>query len=295
MRFRQLRTLFAALLMLNTAVVLAAPAAKVNDVTISDQQVEQLLKTNPSLAQSPQGRQVAVDILVSQELLYQQAKAQRLDTDAEVKTAMDAANRQILINAAQMRYLREHPVSDATVRERYNQIVNNMPKDQQEYRIRHIMVKTREEADDIQKQLKRGKSFTDLASQSLDVNTARRGGELGWILPSFLVPEIRSEIEKMKPGQTSAPIQTAQGWDIVQVMDKRPAQTPSFETVKEQLRTQLQQAALQQYVQELRTKGNVVVTNQPQSGTAPTGTGKTSGGTSSPQPQTTFPGGRENP
>jgi len=292
MILRRPAILLASLLTFNTT-VLAATVAKVGDVTISDQEVEQLLKSNPTLAQSPQGRQLAVDILVSQELLYQQARAQHLETDAEVKKAIDAATRQILINASQMRYLREHPVSDAAVRERYNQIINTMPKDQQEYRIRHIMVKTREEADDIQKQLKKGKSFSDLATRSLDVDTARQGGELGWIMPSFLVSEIRVEVEKMKPGQTSAPIQTAQGWDIVQVMDQRRAQTPSFEAVKEQLRAQLQQAALQQYVQELRNKGNVVVT-QPQSGTAPTGTGRASGVTPSPPPRATFPGGREN-
>jgi len=293
MTLRRSAILLTSLLTFNTPVP-AATVAKVGDVTISDQQVEQLLKSNPALAQSPQGRQLALNILISQELLYQQAKAQRLEGDAEVKTAIDGATRQILVNASQVRYLREHPVSDAAVRERYNQIINTMPKDQEEYRIRHILVKTKGEADDIQKQLKRGKSFADLASQSLDVNAARQGGELGWIMPSFLVPEIKAEVERMKPGQTSAPIQTTQGWDIVQVMDKRRAQAPTFETVKEQLRAQLQQAALQQYVQELRNKGNVVVTDQPQPGKAPTGTGKAGEGTSSQQPRATFPGGREN-
>jgi peptidyl-prolyl cis-trans isomerase C len=277
MTLRRSTILFASLLTLNTA-VLAAPAAKVNDTTISDQEVEQVVRSNPALAQSPQGKQIALDSLINAELLYQQAKAQHLEEETEVKSAVAAATRQILINAATARYLRGNAVSDAALRERYNKMVQAMPKDKDQYQIRHIMVKTREEADTIRRQLKRGTPFAELATQSLDVNTARKGGELGWVFPSTLVPEVRAEVEKMRPGQLSAPIQTAQGWDVLEVMDKHPVTVPAFETVKEQVRAQLQQEALQRYLAELRNKANVTITAQPPKPSAG------SGGASQPQP-----------
>ena len=259
MILRRSTVLLTSLLSLTCAIpVLAAPVAKVNDVTISDQEVDQILKNNPALAQNPQGRPFVINTLISNELLHQKAKAQRLDSDGEVKTAIDAATRQILINAATARYLRDNPVSDAAVRQRYDQLVKNMPKE--EYRIRHIMVKSQDEANDLLRRLQRSKkSFAALAAQSLDAGTAGKGGELGWIAPNFLLPEIAAEVLKLKPGQIGGPIQTPQGWDIIEVMDKRKAKAPSLDQVKEQVRAQLQQEALQQYLVDLRNQAKVTV------------------------------------
>ena len=261
MILRRSNLLLASLLSLSfTFPVVAAPAAKVNDATISDQEVDQILKSNPALAQNPQGRQFVINTLVNNELLYQKAKAQRLDNDAEVKTAIDAATRQILINAAIARYVRENPISDAAVRQRYNQLVQNMPKE--EYRIRHIMVKTQDEADNLIKRLQRNKkAFATLAAQSLDTGTAGKGGELGWVAPNFLLPEIAAEVLKLKPGQIGGPIQTPQGWDVIEVMDQRAAKAPRFGEAKDQVRAQLQQEAIQKYLIELRNQAKVTTSD----------------------------------
>ncbi len=253
--------LLASLLSLSfTLPVVAAPAAKVNDATIPDQEVDQILKSNPALAQNPQGRQFVINTLVNNELLYQKAKTQRLDNDAEVKTAIDAATRQILINAAIARYVRENPISDAAVRQRYNQLVQNMPKE--EYRIRHIMVKTQDEANDLIRRLQRNKkAFATLAAQSLDTGTAGKGGELGWVAPNFLLPEIAAEVIKLKPGQIGGPIQTPQGWDVIEVMEQRTAKAPRFDEAKDQVRAQLQQEAIQKYLVELRNQAKVTLSD----------------------------------
>ena len=253
--------LLASLLSLSfTLPVVAAPAAKVNDATIPDQEVDQILKSNPALAQNPQGRQFVINTLVNNELLYQKAKTQRLDNDAEVKTAIDAATRQILINAAIARYVRENPISDAAVCQRYNQLVQNMPKE--EYRIRHIMVKTQDEANDLIRRLQRNKkAFATLAAQSLDTGTAGKGGELGWVAPNFLLPEIAAEVIKLKPGQIGGPIQTPQGWDVIEVMEQRTAKAPRFDEAKDQVRAQLQQEEIQKYLVELRNQAKVTLSD----------------------------------
>ena len=64
----------------------------------------------------------------------------------------------ILINTMRQDYLKKHPVTDAQVEAEYKRLVK-LHKDDQEYRVRHILVDTESEAKNIIAKLKGGESF----------------------------------------------------------------------------------------------------------------------------------------
>ncbi|MBV9524062.1 MAG: peptidylprolyl isomerase, partial [Alphaproteobacteria bacterium] len=65
-----------------------------------------------------------------------------------------------------------------------------------------------------------GGNFSQIAQQFSQSAAAAVGGDIGWISPSQLNPEIGTAVERMKPGEISDPIRAAGGYYIVLVIDK---------------------------------------------------------------------------
>ncbi len=113
--------------------------------------------------------------------------------------------------------------------------------------VRHILIKTeglpkdqvpklKAKAQDILSQLQHGANFAELAKQnSDDPGSKPKGGELGWIVRGQTVPNFEKTAFALKPGQLSGLVETEYGFHIIQVEDKQPAHTQTFDEVKPQL------------------------------------------------------------
>ena len=71
---------------------------------------------------------------------------------------------------------------------------------QVEVRARHILVKTKEEAEAIIKKLEGGAKFEDLAKESSTDGTAANGGDLGYFSEGQMVPEFEKAALALKQG-----------------------------------------------------------------------------------------------
>ena len=74
-----------------------------------------------------------------------------------------------------------------------------------------------------------------------------------------MVPEFGDAVFDMKVGTFSAPIHTAFGWHIAYVEDKRLANPPSFEEVRDQIKQAVMEAKLQSVLANERAKMNVQI------------------------------------
>ncbi|WP_439814771.1 peptidylprolyl isomerase [Zavarzinia sp. CC-PAN008] len=72
-------------------------------------------------------------------------------------------------------------------------------------------------------QLKAGAQFRAVARQFSQAPTAAVGGDLGWIQPGQMAPEVDAILAQMPPGAISQPIRTASGYSIVALIDRRDA------------------------------------------------------------------------
>ena len=110
------------------------------------------------------------------------------------------------------------------------------------YHLSHIVVKTKEEAKVIIKELEGGSSFEALALEaSIDEFTANSGGDLGFISTNdTYVPKSYLEIvPKLKEGDWSEPVEVDTGYAILLLHEKMKGQTFSFDDVKDQIRRQI--------------------------------------------------------
>lgn len=94
--------------------------------------------------------------------------------------------------------------------------------------------------------LQNGQSFADLAkAYSEDYFTNQNGGDMGYVNPAKLNPILASYIQSAPLNQLSPPIQTPEGWYLVQVLGtKQVDDTEAYD------RLQAQQALFQQKANE---------------------------------------------
>lgn len=79
-------------------------------------------------------------------------------------------------------------------------------------------------AQDLITQMKRGTRFSELARQFSASPAAARGGDLGWVTPGQLEPEVEAALERTGPGKVSEPpVRSPSGVHILLVREKRIA------------------------------------------------------------------------
>lgn len=70
-------------------------------------------------------------------------------------------------------------------------------------------------------ELRQGASFTSLATQFSQDSSARNGGDMGWVNPGQMPPEVDNVLAQMPVGAVSKPIRSAEGYHIVALRDRR--------------------------------------------------------------------------
>jgi peptidyl-prolyl cis-trans isomerase C len=151
-------------------------------------------------------------------------------------------------------------VTEEAVRAYYDKKISETPP-VNEVKARHILVKTKEEALEIIKQLDGGAKFEDLANQhTTDPSGKTSGGDLGYFGPGQMVPEFEKAAFALEIGAyTKEPVQSQFGWHIIKVEDKRAQQPPPFEEVRDQFRQAVFREMYFALVKQIRAAAKVEI------------------------------------
>lgn len=254
----------AALAVLGLAVAGSAQAdsstavATVNGVTIPESRVDLTVNaaTERGQTDSPQLRKAIRERLINLEVISQQATKKGLDKSADVIQELELARENVLVNAYFKDYIQNHPIGEDDLKKTYDNLKKHFGA--KEYKVAHILVKTKAEAQKIEAELKRGASFSKLAKKdSKDPGSAENGGELGWSSPVNFVKPFADAVVKLHKGQISAPVQSQFGWHIIKMEGERNMKVPSFNQLKPRLIRHLQQQAIGEEILNLRAKAKI--------------------------------------
>lgn len=234
--------------------------ATVNGEVITQNDYDDYLKSRQAqqapIADKEKEKSVVMDEMITRTLLVQNARKHKLDKEPETYFQIKRQTENILARAMLRQYLKENPITDEEVKQRYEKEVEKTSK--LEYHARHILVKTKEEADDLLKKLHVA-NFNSLAKQkSIDVRSGKEGGDLGWFNEGAMVPEFFNAVAQLKKGEiTKEPVKTEFGWHIIKLEDTRPFKVPDFEQVKANVRQLVQQEKIDNMVKDLKTKAKI--------------------------------------
>ena len=109
--------------------------------------------------------------------------------------------------------------------------------------------------------IEQGDDFAALArAHSEDAVSAAAGGDLGWMNPGQLVPEFERAMEKLKPGELSAPVETPFGVHLIQVLERRTqdvSQDRLRAAARQQIHARKADQRYEQWVRQLRDEAYV--------------------------------------
>lgn len=249
-------------------------------VELNTSQLREVLDAQPpevrkALTDDPAKLREVIQVELMRRLVLAEARKAEWDKRPEVARAMERARDQSLIDA----YIVERgQVEAAFPSEKDIAAAYEANKDKfrvpRQLRLSQILLRvperaTKEEADkvaaqtkDIVARLAKGGKFADLATvYSQDDQSKDKGGDVGWHVADSLQPQIRAEVLTLKPGEHTAPLRTAFGWQIVRLVDSKPEGLRPLAEVSpalvKALRDQRAQENRNKYLESLRARDPV--------------------------------------
>src|SRR6202035_5155344 len=234
----------------------AAPAAVavVDGTPISrdayDDYLKGLLRGKPASDVTADEKNQVLDQMINMQLIATQAEKDGLDKDPDVATRIALLRTQILADAAAQKYVKSNEPSDQELHAAYDAAT-----DKTEYHASHILVPTKEKADQLIKKIKGGAKFEDVAKAESTDNSKANGGDLGWFTTARMVKPFGDAVKNLKKGEfTNEPVQTQYGWHIIKLVDTRDA---PFDQMKPQLTNVIMQKKFQEYIDGLKKTAKI--------------------------------------
>ncbi len=220
-------------------------AARSKGVEVSDQEVRQAIEE-----MKRQGEQIDAANPESVKNVREQLTLLKV-VDREVRSGIMVAESEM------RRYYQEH-------KDRFA-----LPE---EYTLSQILIRSRgpDDVDDarakakqVLEALKAGEKFEDLALRYSDGVNAARGGRLGLVRQGELLPPIERALSAAQVGDITDAIETAEGFHIIRVDEKKPRQFRPFEEVRAEIQSlvfqQKSEDVYQVWIAELKNKAYIEV------------------------------------
>ena len=235
------------------------PIATVNGVPVPQARMDFLMQQQQSRGapDTEQMRGMVRDELVNREVIAQEAQKSGVAKNPEVQTQLDMARQEIIVSAYLRDWARKHPVTDAELQKEYDRA--KAQHGDKEYRARHILVESEEQAKSIIAELKKGGKFDELASKnSKDTGSAQRGGDLDWNVPATYDKQFSDAMVKLEKGKyTETPVHTRFGYHVIQLDDVRTAKFATLAEVKPRIQQMLVQNKIEELIKGLRAKAKI--------------------------------------
>ncbi len=114
---------------------------------------------------------------------------------------------------------------------------------------------------DIQKKLKGGESFSELATQFSDCPSKNQRGDLGFFERQKMVKPFADAAFALQINEFSDIVETDFGFHLIKVTDRKAASTDTYEAVEEKINSHLKRGKIQEavgnYIENLRAKATI--------------------------------------
>jgi peptidyl-prolyl cis-trans isomerase C len=256
----KLRTLFATILLSSSAL---AEEPKVI-VEVDNFNLNTMHFAYFAAKQTPDGEPTAeqqiklLNELVNTFILSNSAEGQALAQQPDLAAAIDVSRARLITQALIENTLENSPVTDDEINAVYDE--QYAGKTKQEFKARHILVKTEDEAKALIKQLDGGADFAQLAKEHSTGPSSSAGGDLGWFEKDMMVKPFADAVASMSNGtHSSSPVKTQFGWHIILREDAKDLGAVEVAQVKDDIISSIRTQKLRALINNLREKAKVEV------------------------------------
>jgi peptidyl-prolyl cis-trans isomerase C/foldase protein PrsA len=130
-------------------------------------------------------------------------------------------------------------------------------------RVSQILLPSKEQAEQILAQIKKGEDFATLAIHNSEAPESEQGGDMGYVVRGHLPESLESPIFSLKKDEVSPVVKTPYGYHIFKVVDRKPAGKPGMDdwidTVREQVKQDKIETAYGPWLARLRSRYKINV------------------------------------
>ncbi len=228
-------------------------AATVNDTVISKDDLKHFkeLKGNP---QVPDDK--ILDEMIATELLREEAVKAGIADKQDVRFQIRLQESELLARLLMREKFGSISFTDEELKAAYDKQMSDSAS--REFKARHILLKTEDEAKAVIDAIRNGGDFVALAKERSTGPSGPNGGDLGWFQAARMVPPFAEAVKLMNKGDVSvAPVQTDFGFHVIKLEDTRELEKPSFDSMRDQLQQSLIREAINSYIQEVQTAATI--------------------------------------
>lgn len=200
--------------------------AKVGDEVLTSAQLEMSLGGAAGEGAADAGRWDAAERWVNRQLLYREAVRRGVDTRPEVRLYVQAATRELVINAMLEDLFREELTITGDEIERYYEEHRGLfRRPETTVHLKQIVVEGRTEARRIIRTLRdEPEQFEDIARRRSTDASSADGGDLGYVSATRAYSaEIWQEAMRLSEGQvSSSPVKSDAGYHVLKLVAIRP-------------------------------------------------------------------------
>lgn len=189
------------------------------------------------------------------DLIIEEANKAKIKDQPEYKQALKYTENQLL-QKIYLEKLVKNSVTEDKIKAEYSKIVQEQSKID-EYKVRHILVKTEQEAKDIKSKLTKGENFNTLAKEFSQDSNKDNGGDLGYFSKGQMVLAFEEATEKLKIGEISGPVKTDFGYHIIKLEDKRKVKPATYEEMHDKILEDLSSKFIQDYILKIKEQNRV--------------------------------------
>ena len=256
----KLRTLFAAILLSSSALAEEPKViVKVDNFNLNTMHFAYFAtKQTPDGEPSAEQQIKLLNELVNTFILSNSAEGQALAQQPDLAAAIDVSRARLITQALIENTLENSPVTDNEINAVYDE--QYAGKTKQEFKARHILVKTEDEAKALIKQLDSGADFAQLAKEHSTGPSSSAGGDLGWFEKDMMVKPFADAVASMSNGTHSGlPVNTQFGWHIILREDAKDLGAVELAQVKDDIISSLRTQKLRALINKLRENAKVEV------------------------------------
>lgn len=191
---------------------------KVGETVFTKEGLENILPQGQHGLYTKEDKRTYINRWVDVELLYQEALRRGLKEDPRIKARVENLEKEFLADHLLFLEMRERiQIDEQEIRDYFEE---HRREYEREYRVRHILLNTREEAEKV-KNLLKSNGFSYIANKYSVDPAAGRGGDLGYLTKENMIPEFESVIFAMKPGEVSGIVKSDFGYHIIKLIGSR--------------------------------------------------------------------------